>query len=114
MTDPIQNPTISTSERILQAALAVILEAGFERANLEKIAAVAGVTKPTVYSHFGSKVGLLQAGRSISDAACTHSQFSPKSQVDGGCSTRPNRLREIVLDQHVASRCNSITSIRDC
>ncbi|XZE35617.1 TetR/AcrR family transcriptional regulator [Pirellulaceae bacterium SH501] len=53
--------SVSTSEKILQAAFAVFLEVGFERANLDNIAALAGVTKPTVYSHFGSKVGLLQA-----------------------------------------------------
>jgi AcrR family transcriptional regulator len=61
MTDPQLVSTSSTSEKILQAALAVFLEVGFERANLEKVAAQAGVTKPTVYSHFGSKIGLLQA-----------------------------------------------------
>ncbi len=82
MTDPIQNPAISTSERILQAALEVFLEAGFERANLDKIAAVAGVTKPTVYSHFGSKVGLLQA---VAQYQTQHAltQFSPNLKSTG-------------------------------
>ncbi len=51
----------TTRDRILDAALHLFLEVGFDRANLDKIAAKAGVTKPTIYSHFGSKIGLLQA-----------------------------------------------------
>ncbi len=82
MTDPIPSPTISTSEKILQAALAVFLEVGFDRANLDKISALAGVTKPTVYSHFGSKVGLLQAvAQRQSQLALT--QFAPNFESTG-------------------------------
>ncbi len=66
----------STSEKILQAALAVFLEVGFERANLEKVAVQAGVTKPTIYSHFGSKVGLLKAVAQ-QQAQQVITQFSP-------------------------------------
>ncbi|MFO0818611.1 MAG: TetR/AcrR family transcriptional regulator [Pirellulales bacterium] len=61
MSDPRTVAANTTREKILQAALEVFLDVGFERANLEKVAARAGVTKPTVYSHFGSKIGLLEA-----------------------------------------------------
>ena len=82
MPDPLPNPTVSTSEKILHAALAVFLEVGFDRANLDKISALAGVTKPTVYSHFGSKVGLLQAvAQQQSQQALT--QFSPNLESTG-------------------------------
>jgi TetR/AcrR family transcriptional repressor of mexJK operon len=82
MPDPLPNPVVPTSEKILQAALAVFLEVGFERANLDKIAAQAGVTKPTVYSHFGSKVGLLQAvAQQQAQQALT--QFSPNLKSTG-------------------------------
>lgn len=82
MPEPIANPVVSTSEKIVQAALAVFLEVGFDKANLEKIAALAGVTKPTVYSHFGSKVGLLQAvAQHQAQQALT--QFSPNLQSTG-------------------------------
>lgn len=82
MTDPIPNPAVSTSEKIIQAALAVFLDVGFDKANLEKVAALAGVTKPTVYSHFGSKVGLLQAvAQHQAQQALT--QFSPNLQSTG-------------------------------
>lgn len=82
MADNATNPISSTSEKILEAALAVFLEVGFDRANLDKVAALAGVTKPTIYSHFGSKVGLLQAvARQQSQKALA--QFSLNLQASG-------------------------------
>ena len=46
---------------ILAAASQLILELGFERATVERIAAAAGVSKLTVYSHFADKEGLFVA-----------------------------------------------------
>lgn len=46
---------------ILTAASQLILELGFERATVERIAAAAGVSKLTVYSHFADKEGLFVA-----------------------------------------------------
>jgi AcrR family transcriptional regulator len=40
---------------MLDAACAVFAAEGFDRANMETIAARAGTTKPTLYSRFGSK-----------------------------------------------------------
>jgi TetR/AcrR family transcriptional repressor of mexJK operon len=82
MSDPQSTSTNSTSDKIVQAALAVFLNVGFERANLEKIAAQAGVTKPTVYSHFGSKIGLLQAVAE-QQARQALTQFSPSLKSTG-------------------------------
>jgi AcrR family transcriptional regulator len=47
--------------RILEAAQRHFNEHGLERANVDAIAADAGVSKMTVYSNFGSKEGLFQA-----------------------------------------------------
>jgi len=47
--------------RILEAARSHFYENGLERASVDAIAADAGVSKMTVYSHFGSKEGLFQA-----------------------------------------------------
>jgi TetR/AcrR family transcriptional repressor of mexJK operon len=47
--------------RILEAARTHFYEHGLERANVDAIAAEAGVSKMTVYSHFGSKEGLFEA-----------------------------------------------------
>ena len=46
---------------ILAAASQLILEFGFERATVDRIAAAAGVSKLTVYSHFADKEGLFVA-----------------------------------------------------
>lgn len=46
---------------ILAAASQLILELGFERATVDRIAATAGVSKLTVYSHFADKEGLFVA-----------------------------------------------------
>ncbi len=51
--------TADTASRIAAAATQLFLKAGYSNTNVEQVAAAAGVTKPTVYSHFGSKEGLL-------------------------------------------------------
>src|SRR6476619_2170444 len=48
-------------QRILEAASRNFSAHGLERASVEAIAAEAGVSKMTVYSHFASKEGLFEA-----------------------------------------------------
>src|SRR2546423_1755971 len=48
-------------QRILDAARSHFYAHGLERASVEAIAAEAGVSKMTVYSHFASKEGLFEA-----------------------------------------------------
>jgi TetR/AcrR family transcriptional repressor of mexJK operon len=48
-------------QRILKAASSHFYAHGLERASVDAIAAEAGVSKMTVYSHFGSKEGLFEA-----------------------------------------------------
>jgi len=48
-------------ERILKEAVALFYERGFSGTTLDDIAARLGVTKPFIYSHFRSKVELLEA-----------------------------------------------------
>ncbi len=96
MPDELPNAEWSTKEKILRAALAVFLDVGFDRANLEVIAARAGVTKPTVYSHFGSKIGLLEAvAQSQSHLAL--SQFSPALQSSGDVRDDLRRFGKLFL-----------------
>ena len=47
--------------RILEAARSNFYAHGLERASVDAIAAEAGVSKMTIYSHFGSKEGLFEA-----------------------------------------------------
>jgi TetR/AcrR family transcriptional regulator, regulator of autoinduction and epiphytic fitness len=46
---------------ILDGAIDVFIESGYELASMDKIAETAGVSKRTVYNHFGSKEHLFQA-----------------------------------------------------
>lgn len=56
-----------TRRRILIAAKTVFRSAGFHGAALEEVARRARVVRPTIYRHFGSKLGLLDA--LLSDAS---------------------------------------------
>ncbi len=56
-----KRPQGQAKVRILEAARQLFLTRGYSSTNLEEVAAAAQVTKPTVYNHFGSKAGLLQA-----------------------------------------------------
>jgi AcrR family transcriptional regulator len=54
-------PDPQTRERLLQAAIAVFDRKGYAAASIREIVEKAGVTKPVLYYHFGSKEGLLGA-----------------------------------------------------
>lgn len=58
-----RNPVASASKRqaIIEAAARVFLDQGFGAASMDTIAAEAGVSKQTVYSHFGAKEALFEA-----------------------------------------------------
>jgi AcrR family transcriptional regulator len=53
--------TDGTSEKIVLAALEVFLKRGVKQSNLTDVAFEAGVTRITVYRHFGDKQGLVRA-----------------------------------------------------
>ena len=48
-------------EQLIDAALSVIVEQGYEGVSIEAIARVAGVTRPVIYDHFSNLGSLLQA-----------------------------------------------------
>lgn len=48
-------------KNILEKALQLFYEKGYDAIGVQEIADAAGVTKPTLYHYFGSKYGLLQA-----------------------------------------------------
>ena len=52
---------------ILDAAAEVFGTQGYERASIDAIAAASGVSKPTIYSHFGTKEQLFR--ESIAESA---------------------------------------------
>src|SRR5205823_7998720 len=54
-------PRAVREPQMLDAAVAVFAERGYHGASMDEIAAGAGVTKPMVYSYFGSKEDLYLA-----------------------------------------------------
>ena len=48
-------------EQILHGAMQVFLDSGYAGASMDRVAAVAGVSKNTIYSHFQDKEGLFTA-----------------------------------------------------
>nr|WP_269327054.1 TetR/AcrR family transcriptional regulator [Kineosporia mesophila] len=67
---------------ILDAAAPIFGEEGYERASIDAIATRAGVSKPTVYSHFGGKEQLFR--ESVADSAQQQNEasLSAISQLD--------------------------------
>ncbi|NUS59209.1 MAG: TetR/AcrR family transcriptional regulator [Streptomycetaceae bacterium] len=62
---PVLAEPVNASQRkraaIIAAALAVFLDEGYTAASVDAIAAKAGVSKPTIYNHFGNKERLFLA-----------------------------------------------------
>ena len=54
-------PRSDREELILRVAGRVFAEGGYDRASMDRIAALAGVSKPMLYAYFGSKEGLYVA-----------------------------------------------------
>jgi AcrR family transcriptional regulator len=54
-------PPEQRREQLIDAALTVILEQGYEGVSIEAIARTAGVTRPVVYDHYPNLARLLQA-----------------------------------------------------
>lgn len=50
-----------TRRRILDVATELMTASGFHPVAIDEIAAQAGTSRPTVYRHFGSKIGLFEA-----------------------------------------------------
>ncbi len=51
----------TTRERILSQALRAFAARGYNAVGVQEICIAAGITKPSLYHHFGSKRGLLEA-----------------------------------------------------
>ena len=67
---------------ILDAAKRLFVSQGFERVSMDQIATEAGVSKLTVYSHFGDKEGLFHAAvRATSDALVPDTLFTADSEA---------------------------------
>jgi AcrR family transcriptional regulator len=58
---PLRQLSAEKTAAILDGAMRVFLEQGYVGTTMDRVAAAAGVSKPTVYSHFHDKEGLFNA-----------------------------------------------------
>ena len=79
---------------ILDAAGPVFGDAGYERASVDAIAAAASVSKPTVYSYFGSKEQLFRD--TMADVARQLNEAS--YEAVRACDLQPDRWRESLAE----------------
>lgn len=79
-----------TKESILEAAKSLFIEKGFECVTIEKIAQKAGVSIPTIYALFQSKIGVLKA---LIDAALPSDQFEALVEKSIHAKSPEERLR---------------------
>lgn len=52
---------MDNKEKIMQCALELFSDKGYESTGIQEITQTAGITKPTLYYYFGNKEGLLKA-----------------------------------------------------
>jgi AcrR family transcriptional regulator len=81
-------------QAILDAAAAMFGEQGYERASVDAIAERAGVSKPTIYSHFGTKEQLFRD--SIAEAAAQIKEETMAAVL--ALDVRPDRWRPALFD----------------
>jgi AcrR family transcriptional regulator len=89
-------PRSVREQLILQVAGHVFAQGGYERASMDRIAELAGVSKPMLYAYFGSKEGLYLAYVERTGAELVQRLIS----ADGDHS-QPRRLRP-VIDEFLA------------
>ncbi len=91
-------------EQILGAARRLFLERGYERTSMEAIRAGAGVSKPTLYDHYPSKVDLFaDVLRAVIDEMA--GSWLPPAEAGGRSPTSARELHEALdeLAHHVVA-----------
>ena len=93
------DPAPST-ERILQSALSLFSEKGYDATSVREICQSAGITKPTLYHFYGSKEGVYRA---LVDGTLDRFHQDMARSVESGGSLR-DRLRRLTLTYFQAAR----------
>ncbi len=91
-------PRSAREQLILRVAGQVFAESGYERASMDRIASLAGVSKPMLYAYFGSKEGLYLAYIERTGGELVQRLVSADRHVEGDPPTRPStgRLRAVI------------------
>ena len=87
-----QEKALKKEQQILKGALREFLQCGYKGTSMDRIAQTAGVSKQTVYSHFGDKESLFKA--LVKQVACEKFQLVWAKPLKG----KPEKvLRELAL-----------------
>lgn len=84
-------PRSVREQLILRVAGKVFAEGGYERASMDRIAAMAGVSKPMLYAYFGSKEGLY-----VAYIERTGGELVQRLVGADGSGVAPGRLRAVI------------------
>jgi AcrR family transcriptional regulator len=87
-------PRSVREQLILRVAGKVFADSGYERASMDRIAALAGVSKPMLYAYFGSKEGLYLAYIERTGGELVQRLISA-DRADG-IGPHPPRLRAVI------------------
>jgi AcrR family transcriptional regulator len=100
-------------EQLLATAEQVFAERGYRAASMEEIAERAGVTKPVLYDHFGSKDGLLAAVVARSGAAIRESTQTAIAAADGPADALQRGLRAYFtfIEEHATAWSVVLTEV---
>ncbi|MEL6400689.1 MAG: TetR/AcrR family transcriptional regulator [Cyanobacteria bacterium J06607_6] len=84
------------ASQILNGALQEFLAHGYAGTSMDRVAATAGVSKPTVYNHFQDKEGLFRA--LVQKIACERFQikFTPETLQEPPADSLPQLLTKMV------------------
>lgn len=81
-------------ESVLDAAVELFLSSGFDRTSMDAVAAHAGVSKTTVYAHFGDKLELFRA---VTERAGTSLDLDIDRAALASADDPEDRLAQIVF-----------------
>ena len=89
--------TSPSSERILQSALTLFSERGYDATSVREICTASGITKPTLYHFYGSKEGVYRA---LVDGALDRMKvdITRALEEDGSLADRLRRLTLAYFD----------------
>lgn len=101
---------LAKREQILQGAMQVFLRSGFAGTSMDRVAAEAGVSKQTIYSHFRDKEGLFKAliEQATIDRFAT---FFGSGQFEGSPAVLLRQLAETYFTK-VANEPNYVALLR--
>ncbi|CAA9210153.1 MAG: Transcriptional regulator, AcrR family [uncultured Acidimicrobiales bacterium] len=88
---PARLPAAGRRRQLLDAARGAFAEKGFHATSMDEVAGAAGVTKPVIYQHFGSKRQLFlellgDVGSELRDtiAKASRNAIGPRARVEAG------------------------------